>query len=70
MNWHYQVRKKVIEDETVFDLVEVYKNPRVWTEKGMKPIGNTKKEVIQILEMMLDDAKKYPVLHDKGIKGK
>lgn len=64
MSWHYRVRKRTIDGETVFDIVEMYKNPRVWTEDGMEPIGDTKEKVIQTLKKMLKDAKKYSVLHD------
>jgi len=62
MSWHYQIRKRVIDKEEVFDIVERYSNPDVWTVEGMKPVGDTKEEIIRDLEMMLADAKKYPVM--------
>ena len=65
MNWHYRIRKRIVDDEPVFDIVEMYNNPRVWTDEGMQPIGDTKEKVIQTLKHMLKDAKKYSVLHDK-----
>jgi hypothetical protein len=69
MSWHYRIRKRIVDDEPVFDIVEMYNNPqgtfRVWTEEGMQPIGDTKEKVIQTLKHMLKDAKKYSVLHDK-----
>jgi len=69
MSWHYRIRKRIVDDEPVFDIVEMYNSPqgtfRVWTEEGMQPIGDTKEKVIQTLKHMLKDAKKYSVLHDR-----
>ena len=61
MNWHYRIRKRIVDDELVFDIVEMYSNPRVWTEEGMQPIGDTKEKVIQTLKHMLKDAKSIEV---------
>lgn len=65
MSWHYQIRKRVIDKEEVFDIVERYSNPDGWTVEGMKPVGDTKEEIIRDIEMMLADAKKYPVMEEK-----
>jgi len=71
MSWHYRIRKRIIEWEAVFDIVEMYGGPnKMWTENGMRPFGNTRKELIRDLERMLADAKKYPVLYDRDIRKK
>ena len=44
-----------------FDIVEMYDKPTGWTEDSMAPGGETKNDLITDLEMMLHDAKKYPV---------
>lgn len=64
MSGHYQVRKRTLKGEIFFDLVEVYDNPTGWTVDAM-PCGESYEEVIRCLEMMLADAKKYPVLEDE-----
>lgn len=64
MSWHYQVRKRLVNSEAVFDIVEVYENPRGWTVDGMAPCGESYEAVIECLEHMLTDAKKYQVLED------
>lgn len=66
MSWHYQVRKYTSGKETWYDIVEVYTSPRGWTRKGIKPMGESREEVIRCLEMMLYDAKKYKTLVDKA----
>ena len=63
--WHYQIRRRVINGEKEFDIVENYDTIGAWTECGVSPIGNTKKELLVDLERMLEDAKKYPVLIQK-----
>jgi hypothetical protein len=60
MSWHYQIKREAFEGSTWFELAEVYA-PSGWTSGGV-PIGATPEEVIQVLERMLADAKKYPVL--------
>jgi len=64
MSWHYQVRRKKIGTKWEYDIVEVYTG-NVHTERGISAIGNTKKELIQDLERMLADAKKYRTITDK-----
>ncbi len=65
MSWHYQIRKRVDQGEEWFDIVEVYGPAHLgWSEDSARPEGGTREEVIKTLEMMLDDAKKYPVLED------
>lgn len=64
MSWHYQIRKQITAGHTWFDIVEVYDNPRGWTENSIVPAGESPEGVIEALEHMLADAKKYPVLED------
>lgn len=64
MSWHYQMRKRIIDDEEIYDIVEIYDQDNVWTMDGIAPIGNTKEELIQDLERMISDANKYPILED------
>jgi hypothetical protein len=67
MSWHYRVRRREGPEKGkfIFDIVEMYNKPKGWTAEGMKPFGESKKELIWELETMLADAKKYPVLYDK-----
>lgn len=37
-----------------------------WTADSACPQGETKEELLGDLERMMSDAKKYPVLEDKG----
>ena len=62
MSWHYQVRKRTDKGQDIFDIVEVYRQPAGWTEGSVHAQGETKDEVIHELEMMLADARQYPVL--------
>ena len=64
MSWHYQIRRKEIDDTVLYDIVEVYTDPYVWTVQGMRPCGDTPEEVIIELQRMLKDAKAYPVLEE------
>lgn len=68
MSWHYQIRKRIIDGQKVFDIVERY-GKDMWTVRGMNPTGESKAEVIRDAERMLADAKKYPVLYDKQVLG-
>lgn len=66
MTWHYRIRKRVFIGEPWYDIVEFYHmRPSGWTKDGMTPGGSTRQEVIENLEMMLRDAKKYRTLVDK-----
>ena len=62
MSWHYQVRKYTANGQDIFDIVEVFTNPTGWTESSIHAQGETKDDVIHELEMMLADARKFPVL--------
>jgi hypothetical protein len=64
MTWHYQIRKQEDKGYVWYDIVECYENPRGWTKHSMAPSGVSPEGVIECLEMMLADAKKYPVLED------
>jgi len=67
MTWHYQITKRIESDEAVFAIREVYMDvpvagARLWTENAITPMGDSRAEIITCLEMMLADAKRYPVL--------
>ena len=64
MSWHYQIRQRIIENQKWYDIVEVYDGDVGHTIEGMKPEGESRKEVINVLEMMLADAHKYKILVD------
>ena len=69
--WNYRVFKSKDPecDEEYYTLIECFydKNKKPWAySEEAKPFGNTKKELIQVLEMMLKDAKKKaPVLTEE-----
>lgn len=73
--WYYRVCRKYTKIGVPYwCIVEFY--PRVpeygklWSEEPEAPIGENKKDVIECLEMMLQDAKKHPVLYDNQNKPK
>ena len=67
MGWTYRIRKRMVEGLEWYDVVEYYDTPPVtWTEESMVPGGETREGVIQCLEMMLADAKKYDTVVEKG----
>lgn len=58
MSWRYRIRKRIIDGKPWYDVVEYYTTPlgKSWTAGGMA-CGESKKEVIKCLRMMLDDCK-------------
>ena len=77
MSWHYQALLTLLDNKfPVLQVHEVY-DDYGYTREGMKPDvfweedgePNTKKmhaDLIKILEMMLNDVKKYPPLDKRG----
>lgn len=65
MAWHYRIRKRTDKGQDWYDIVEYYSRPAEWTKDGVSPGGETRKEVIRCLEMMLADAKRYKTLVEK-----
>ena len=70
-HWNYRIglKRSIVNGEEVLEygLTEAYYNDKgdLWltTERFMKPSGETKEELIENLETMLNDAKKdVPVL--------
>lgn len=58
MTWHYRIRKRIINGEPWYDVVEfITGKQKGWTQDGMAPGGETRAEVIRCLEMMLKDCK-------------
>lgn len=62
MSWHYQIRKREDKGLVWYDIVEVYADPIGWSRDSQAPTVEMPKELIRTIEMMLGDAKKYPVL--------
>lgn len=60
MSWHYQIRKQVDDGSTWYDIVENYDS--LGCTHSIAPAGGSPEAVIECLEHMLADAKKYPVL--------
>jgi hypothetical protein len=71
-DWHYQVFLNDIDKDKRFHyytIHEVYHKPFMYSDRTF-PFGETKKELIHDLEMMLADAKKYKVLSLKKLEEK
>ena len=64
MSWYYRTRRRKLNGKWFYDVVEYFK-PKSWTKDSIAPCGDTKKELIKCLEMMLDDVKKIRTLTDK-----
>jgi hypothetical protein len=73
--WNYRIIKKRDKElkEDHYFLAEVYYenngSPMAYTDNDFI-CGNTKDEIIDVLEMMIKDAKKHPVLSEKEFKVK
>lgn len=67
MSWHYRIRKRIIQGEPWYDIVEyvTFSKKSGWTKESMAPGAETKKGVIRMLEIMLQDARKYKAFTDK-----
>jgi hypothetical protein len=65
MTWHYQIRNLRDTGAVYYDIVDVFEGDgeAPLMTVSIAPIANTPEELITVLEMMLTDAKKYPVLH-------
>ena len=67
MTWHYQAVHYAPDGHDCYDVREVYVGIEggddvSWTADAIDPFGNTKEELIECLEMMLADVRKWPVL--------
>jgi len=64
-HWNYRVTKQVVDGETEYAIREVYYGPGPgqlsWTERPAKPSGETKAELKDALEKMLE-ALPYPAI--------
>lgn len=63
MTWHYQIRRSRDKHGPIYDIVEVYTKPNATTVEGIAPISETRRGLIQTLEMILRDVKKYRTLN-------
>lgn len=68
MSWHYRVgREKQADGSFYYTVREWYTPDKEYGEGWTKPItpgGSTKKELFEVLEMMIKDVKKYSVFTD------
>jgi hypothetical protein len=64
VTWHYQIRKCGDKGLIWYDIIEVYTGPNGGECDSQAPTGETPEALVATLHMMLDDAKKYPVLED------
>lgn len=68
MNWRYGLSvRKLANGEDLYEVREFYENLGnktwdTWTENPIYANGNTCKEVIEELEMMLEDVKKHKAI--------
>ena len=60
MSWHYQIKEFENKGQKYYQMIEVYSGP-YGTSGPITPVGETPSELIRDLEMMLNDARKYPV---------
>ena len=73
MTWNYRIMKRKCPEtgEMYYSLNEVFyedNKPTMYSDTN-EVIGNTKDEIISVLEMMIKDAqKKQPVLTEKDFK--
>ena len=71
MGWNYRVVKRVIRDEPEYGIKEVYYNSqngtiRSWSEDYMEPSGNTLRELIEDINLMLEAVLHKPMLEEKN----
>lgn len=64
MSWHYQIRKRVINNEAMYDIVEMFDGTTGWIEGSMAPYGATQDELLTDITRMLQDAARYPVFEE------
>lgn len=71
MGWRYQARKKMYEDEVIFEVVEAYpnlmeSNDRIvpHTIDAVTIIGESKEDLVMWLRRAADDIEKYDVIDD------
>ena len=62
--WHYQARRRTDEGQYWYEVIEVY-HRLGQTADSVKPMGETKTELIADLERMLADVKRYRTIVEK-----
>jgi len=60
--WHYQARKKTIDGEVVYELVEAFPDINSHTEDAVTVQANSKEELARWLRIAADDVEKYDVI--------
>lgn len=67
MKWRYQIVKRDLL-RPLYNLAEVFidadGNIEQWSEDAVRPVSETREGVIEVLEMMLKDAKALPVFDE------
>jgi len=63
--WHYSICKRKNSDGSFrYVIVEDFGNEYGHTVDDISPYGETKEELISTLEIMLEDAKNYPIIEE------
>lgn len=65
MTWHYQIRRKRYCKDWWYEIVETHRKPFGMTIHPITPGSESRRGLIQILEMMLHDARKYRTITEK-----
>ena len=60
--WHYQARKKTIDGEVVYELVETFPDLNMHSEDAVTVIGDSKQDLADWLRRAALDVEKYDVI--------
>ena len=71
MTWHYQVTIDKFQDSDIdrYSIREVYDDGKLWSMEPEELVAESREELIEILELMLADAKKYPAIQVEYLGG-
>lgn len=69
MTWHYQMTHRAADGFDVYEVREVYEGLAedggpgpAYTEDAIAPMGETREELLEVLDMMRRDCAQLPVL--------
>ena len=62
MSWHYQIRKRIVDGQTKYGIVEHVGGEWGYTEVNISAVSKTRQGLIITLEMMLRDARRYKTI--------
>lgn len=72
MKWHYQAKKLVEGDTTTFVIVEAFETkkgkPMGHTSEPVYLTGETKEELIEVLQMAIADIQRHDVLEPEEVE--